>query len=1224
MQLIINYPYFGNSSNVNKTKDVLFMKHQFHIRTVIAVILVIILPLFSYAQPANDNCSGAVTLVSGNTCSSTSSTVQFATSSSIAGGCGGATTSTTYDVWFKFQAVNANTAINLNIQGSRFSTNTPYIEVLSGTCAGTASVSCQAAATSGLTRVTLNSLTVGNFYFIRVYTLVSPAASGNGKWNFSICVQHQPLNDDCTGAITLTPNATCVNTAGTLDMATVNATIPVGCLGAGTYYDVWYKFTAAATTNYTVTLSSLGLNITNPRIQIFSGICGGTLTSLSCSSIGFLTQAVVSGTTYYIRIANATTNPSGTGTVANFNICLSTSAAPANDVCSGAYLLTSGTNCASVTVGGTLINATASGSSACGSIIASSADVWYTFVAQSSFPTITVSESFPSGGNAGIEIYSVCGGSPLGTCATNSFSVASQYPTGLTPGTTYWVRVGCSKSIGSPTSGAYDFTICITDPVSVTTTDYGKSYVNITKGTSGGTITPGDVLEIRATLVIGGSGYVDSVAYYDTLKAGGGFALVPGTISLRTNEGKLYKLYTDVMNDDAGWYNTAGAGTDTVIQINMGTGATKSARGRIYNTSKPSNFGSTCIVMATFRVTINGAYDTKVNFGGGKFTFKDPTTGIFSSINFPADSLMIYSSPGLCPNAVSPTNIVSDETGGTFGASAGNRNRSTSANTNYIYATFGSGGPNDYYYGIANNTSGNTYVTTNTFPKVSGTAQRVFGVWDITGDHTGASNITSTVSKGNPPCNTSLPISASNPCGYMLVVNSAYNTDTAFQYTVSNVCANTNYEISAWFKNMCYKCGCDSNGVSALSGSSSYIPFDVPTKDSSGIQPNIAVAIDGVDYYTTGNIPYTGIYPATQTGSDSVNRWVKKGFTFKTGVNQTSFVLTFRNNAPGGGGNDWAIDDIAMSTCLPNMSYSPTMNPTVCDSNLIIISDTIRSYFNNYVYYKWQRSTDGGSTWSDIAGTSGIGTPVWNGTSWEYIASYTIPPTDTYAANNGDKYRVIVATTSNNLSSADCQNTDGVSIVTISVIPCQPVLTISLLSFNGKLVADKGKLSWTMAKQDEALSFTVERSNDGINFFAVGVIAGNNNYSSEVNYYSFTDPTPVVGKVWYRLVITNSANKKKVSSTIQLATQFSDFALGNVVNPFHNELVFDITTTQSVNISAELIDMFGKTVKKSNYMVYSGVNSISIPNTDKLPAGMYTLRILNKEIVQSKQVIKIQ
>src|SRR6188768_3297962 len=109
--------------------------NRFHYPYVTAILL--FLGIFStgisYAQaPANDNCSSAITLTSGNTCSPATYNLRNATSaSSSAGACGSATLSTTFDVWFKFQAVNATTTISLSNLGPRFSTSTLYVEVLS-------------------------------------------------------------------------------------------------------------------------------------------------------------------------------------------------------------------------------------------------------------------------------------------------------------------------------------------------------------------------------------------------------------------------------------------------------------------------------------------------------------------------------------------------------------------------------------------------------------------------------------------------------------------------------------------------------------------------------------------------------------------------------------------------------------------------------------------------------------------------------------------------------------------------------------------------------------------------------------------------------------------------------------------------------------------------------------------------------------------------------------
>jgi hypothetical protein len=872
------------------------------------------------------------------------------------------------------------------------------------------------------------------------------------------------------------------------------------------------------------------------------------------------------------------------------------------------------------------LNATATaGLPACGN--AGSADVWYAFVAQTAYPTITLSSIGASFSAASPRIQLFSGTCVLPTslaCTTNPMNTLTAIGgAGLTPGVTYLIRITTNTNTGTPISGTWTFKICITDPAPGQI-DYSKSYINVTKGTSGGSVDPGDILELRATFVVK-SNAVDSLAYYDTLFNTRGFKIVAANIATKTNEGKNYGTFTDAADTDPGDYRVTGS--DTAIRINIGSGASGSARGKLRNTSRPSFYGSTCIIMATYRVQVYAAYGTKIRWGGGKFTYRDTATGVLSSITFKNDSLIVYSSPGLCPNAVSATNAVGVETNGSFGVPSGSgplaRNRGTSTYVpGYIYNTFsGSGGPQDYYYGIANNTSARFSILQNwAKPDGSSPSYRVFTLWDIIGDHTGASN----TAKGNSPCDTTQPVSASNPCGYMLVINSAYKTDTAFQYTVTNLCPNTYYEISTWMRNICYRCGCDSAGRG--SGTAGYIPF--ATGDSSGVQPNLAFDINGTDYYTTGNIQYFGTdisapRDTTSQRSDTLNKWVKRGFTYLTGASQTSFTLTIRNNAPGGGGNDWAMDDIAVATCLPNMKYSPSLNPNVCRLNPLTIYDTVRSYFNNYVYYKWQRSTNNGSAWTDVTGALGPATPTWSGTAWEYVISYTIPPANADTSDNGDLYRLIVATTSANLSNSNCQFTDGVSIINLSVTNCGTPLKTELLSFNGKLVSDISHLSWITSKEDEPLTFTIERSNDGSNFTLDGTVTSHISYTSSVNYYSFSDPVPVTGKVFYRLVITDQSGIKKYSRIIQLNKQGNEnFGLVNVINPFNYSIEFDVVSLVDAKIEVLLVDLYGKVVQKNSYLVHAGVSTLSLPNTETLPSGTYIFRVKNNDTLINMKMLK--
>jgi hypothetical protein len=1102
--------------------------------------------------------------------------------------------------------------ITINNLGNLLNASSTYMEVYSGTCATLSSMGCQNVSSS------LSVTTVsGTTYFVRVYVTSNPTGGATNKWNFDICVQNPPANDDCSGAISLTPGSSCTTTTGTLNLATATSGLPAGCESAGTHYDVWYKFVAAQASQ-TISISSLGSNFTNPELQVYSGSCPpSTLTSLNCGTSTVIVTGLTTGATYYVRVSNV---GSAVTTNGGFNICVVNTLV--SDDCAGAVLLTSNSTCN--TTASTLIGATPSVGVPAGCASAGTHyDVWFKFVAVTAIETITFTKVSPSNiSNPELQLFSgSCGSLTSLLCGTTSISA-----TGLIVGNTYYIRV--SQVGGSALTTKGDFTICVRHSVATPSNiDYSKSYVNITKGNGGGTVSPGDTLEVRATMVVraGTSSSVDSLSLLDTLAAGEGLQFVSGSLALRTNEGKLYKSFTDGFDADAGWHAASvNNSADTVIQINFGSGASSTARGALSNTSKPSVFGSTCIIMVTYRVVVTAAYGTTINLGGGELTMRDKNTTSYSDLIFPPRNVMVYQSPGLCPNAVSATNAIGGDFNGTFGTPSSGpplaKNRGTSTNVpSYIYANFTTGAPQDYYYGITNNTGagGASFTTTTTWAKPDPTAptHRVFNVWDISGDHTGAIN----KAKGNAPCDTTKAISATNPCGYMLVINSAYKTDTAFTYGVTNLCPNTYYEISAWVKNICYKCSCDSNGVGA-SGGAGYIPF--APNDSSGVQPNLAFDINGTDYYTTGNIAYAGIYPTTQAGSDSTNIWVKRGFTYLTGAAQTSLNLTIRNNAPGGGGNDWALDDIALATCLPNMQYSPSLNPTTCQNNpsMPSINDTVRSYFNNYSNYKWQKSTDGGTTWTDVTSAASV-TPTWNGSAYEYITSYNIPQGNTTLADSGTKYRVVVATTSSNLSNTACTVTDGVSIITLIVNSCVPILDVNLLSFNGKMSNHKASLFWRTSKEYEAISFTIEKSIDGIHFSPIATLSGHGN-NSQNNYYTYLDPTVLSGTAFYRIGMMNTSGRIKYSQVISLSDGSLVFGLMNAVNPFTNEINFEIAAPQNAKIEAVLTNVSGKPLRRQTFIVYEGVNGLTIPSVETLPAGMYILQVNYQGEVVNRKLVK--
>lgn len=112
------------------------------------------------ATPANDNCSGAITL------SATSSTPISGTTLNATQSMAGTVGTANDDVWYKFTAVSAAH----NIQVSPEYSFNAVVELFSGSCGSLTSISCVNANGNGEAEsISATGLTVGQTYYVRVY-----------------------------------------------------------------------------------------------------------------------------------------------------------------------------------------------------------------------------------------------------------------------------------------------------------------------------------------------------------------------------------------------------------------------------------------------------------------------------------------------------------------------------------------------------------------------------------------------------------------------------------------------------------------------------------------------------------------------------------------------------------------------------------------------------------------------------------------------------------------------------------------------------------------------------------------------------------------------------------------------------------------------------------------------------------------------------------------------
>ncbi len=185
--------------------------------------------------------------------------------------------------------------------------------------------------------------------------------------------------------------------------------------------------------------------------------------------------------------------------------------------------------------------------------------------------------------------------------------------------------------------------------------------------------------------------------------------------------------------------------------------------------------------------------------------------------------------------------------------------------------------------------------------------------------------------------------------GYMMLVNATYTPGDFYVDTVKGLCANTTYEFAAWIVNVL--------------GATSCTPTPILPKLVFNIETISGVVLGT---YSTGDIPGS---PAPA--------WKQYGLFFTTPANTNNVVIRLTNTAPGGCGNDIALDDITFRPCGPTVSLTANNNGTdfnLCRGSLtpVTISANIAG---GYVSpsFQWQESLDLGATWQEIAGANSTG-----------------------------------------------------------------------------------------------------------------------------------------------------------------------------------------------------------------------------------------------------------
>lgn len=172
------------------------------------------------------------------------------------------------------------------------------------------------------------------------------------------------------------------------------------------------------------------------------------------------------------------------------------------------------------------------------------------------------------------------------------------------------------------------------------------------------------------------------------------------------------------------------------------------------------------------------------------------------------------------------------------------------------------------------------------------------------------------------------------------------------------------------------------------------------------------------------------------------------------------------------------------------------------------------------------------------------------------------------------------------------------------------LLPITLSSFNVKKVGREVKIDWETEAEINNDFFTIERSQNGLDWENIAIIQGAGNSSNKLSYQTY-DKYPFSGTSYYRLFQTDFDGNRTYSSIVSV-----DFEIGNLYiypNPASQNIV--ITGKNAENV--RLFDPMGKEVTEMTKIIFADKNSIHL-DISKLSSGLYLLK--NEDLIYPIQI----
>jgi len=391
----------------------------------------------------------------------------------------------------------------------------------------------------------------------------------------------------------------------------------------------------------------------------------------------------------------------------------------------------------------------------------------------------------------------------------------------------------------------------------------------------------------------------------------------------------------------------------------------------------------------------------------------------------------------------------------------------------------------------------------------------------------------------------------------------------------------------------------DGTSAQSVNGTQPFKTFNLVTNNGTGITLNNDLSVSGAHTFTTGVItssitPNYLIYEAGSSYSGDgdaaqVNGWVRKNGT-------TAFLFPLGNGT------------VERKIGVSSLSASSSFNANYAGATTNIGNKLAPLVLIDPNEYWVVNQVSGGTAVVDMNwDNSKIAMPHYNLTDIREA---------NYIAGNwtsvGGSASGAVATTGT-ISSGSLASFGSFTFASLSFL-----LPVELVQFGATRINGNTLVSWTTSNESNLNYYQVERSDDGLNFYALGKVAAKNSNNQE--QYSFTDTKLLKGVAYYHLLSIDKDGSSKSSKVVMVNDRFLAGSSFTIVNPAHG--VISLTAGADFNGSYlyKINTAGGQTVQQGNLSITNGGNyNITLaPNVAK---GVYILEVRKKDFSFSQKVL---